>query len=418
MDGCSSTSSDVPVLYWLRYGELENVKQGVAASLTLTTLLLCAAAMVKAADVTHIEIAYLAFEKPPTAVLSNVLPEPANAGLAGAQLAIDDNNTTGKFLNQKYSLLSHSSPSLDDLQAKALEWVGDGIDFIVVNMPSEQLQALSATLQNQEVLIFNAGSRDNKLRSDICLPNVLHTRPSDAMLADALGQWFISRKQKEWFLISGSQAADIAFANSIRRTALRFGIKLIGDKTWSFDTDLRRTAAKELPIFTRADDYDAVIVADIAGDFGEFVLHNTWLPRPVAGTQGLTALTWHRVVEQWGAAQLQSRFEKRHNRWMNSADYAAWIAARAVAEAVTRISKTDQKSVQSYITSEDFELAGFKGRALSFRPWSGQLRQPIPLIHPRALVAQAPLEGFLHPRNDLDTLGIDERESQCRIVSP
>lgn len=393
------------------------MKLGVVTSITLTILLVCATA-VKAADVTHIEIAYLAFEKPPSPVLSNVLPEPGDAGLAGAQLAIDDNNTTGKFLKQKYSLQSYSSPSMDALQAKALKWVSDGVGFIVVNMPSEQLQALSVSLQEQEVLIFNAGSRDNNLRSEICLPNVLHTRPSDAMLADALGQWFISRKQKEWFLISGNQADDIAFANSIRRTARRFGIKLIGDKTWSFNTDLRRTAAQELPIFTRADDYDAVIVADVAGDFGEFVLHNTWLPRPVAGTQGLMPLTWHRVVEQWGAAQLQSRFDKRHSRWMNSVDYAAWAAVRAIAEAVTRTSKTDQQSVLRYIISDSFELAGFKGRALSFRPWSGQLRQPIALVHPRALVAQAPLEGFLHPKNDLDTLGIDERESQCRIVTP
>ncbi len=367
---------------------------------------------------THIDIAYMAFEKPTSPVLSNVLPEPFNAGLAGVQLAISDNNTTGKFLNQNYSLRSFSSSSMDELKARALDWVSEGsIDFIVANMPSEQLQTLSISLQQHDVLIFNAGSRDDKLRSEVCLPNVLHTRPSNAMLADALGQWFISRKQKEWFLISGGKVDDIAFADSLKRTARRFGIKLIAEKTWSFDTDLRRTASKELPIFTRADDYDAVVVADIAGDFGEFVLHNTWLPRPVAGTQGLMPVTWHRVVEQWGAAQLQSRFEKLHHRWMNSADYAAWVAARAVAEAVTRTSRTDQASVESYITSEDFELAGFKGKGLSFRAWSGQLRQPIPLVHPRALVAQAPIEGFLHPKNDLDTLGIDEQESQCRFVS-
>jgi hypothetical protein len=41
------------------------------------------------------------------------------------------------------------------------------------------------------------------------------------------------------------------------------------------------------------------------------------------------------------------------------------------------------------------------------------LRQPIPLVHPRALVANAPLEGFLHPRSELDTLGFDRPETRC-----
>ena len=393
------------------------MKVSAVLLISLSTLMLFAIES-KASDLTTIEVGYLGYEKPPSPVLSNVLPEPADSGLAGAQLAIDDNNTTGKFLNQQYSMQFLSSPSIEQLNHKAMEWVKeDGIGFIIANMPSQQLQNLSASLTDRDVLIFNVGSRDDKLRINTCLPNVLHTRPSDAMLADALGQWFVSRKQKEWFIISGDQAEDIAFAASLRRTAKRFGINIIAEKTWNFNTDLRRTASKELPIFTKADNYDVVLVADVAGDFGEFVLHNTWLPRPVAGTQGLMPVTWHRVVEQWGAAQLQSRFEKKHQRWMNSADYAAWAAVRAVGEALTQTSKLDQKTLQNYITSDKFELAGFKGRALSFRSWSGQLRQPIPLLHPRALVAQAPIEGFLHPNSDMDTLGIDERESRCQFAA-
>ncbi|MEO0362499.1 MAG: branched-chain amino acid ABC transporter substrate-binding protein, partial [Pseudomonadota bacterium] len=66
-----------------------------------------------------------------------------------------------------------------------------------------------------------------------------------------------------------------------------------------------------------------------------------------------------------------------------------------------------------YMLGGAFELAGFKGRPLTFRAWNGQLRQPVPLTHPRALAALAPLEGFLHQRNELDTLGIDEPESAC-----
>lgn len=67
----------------------------------------------------------------------------------------------------------------------------------------------------------------------------------------------------------------------------------------------------------------------------------------------------------------------------------------------------------AYIQSPAFELAGFKGRALSFRSWDGQLRQPIGLAAARNLVTQAPVEGFLHPINEMDTLGFDKPETAC-----
>ena len=61
----------------------------------------------------------------------------------------------------------------------------------------------------------------------------------------------------------------------------------------------------------------------------------------------------------------------------------------------------------------EFELAAFKGAPLTYRNWNGQLRQPIPLTHPRALAALAPIDGFLHERTPLDTLGSDQPETAC-----
>jgi hypothetical protein len=43
----------------------------------------------------------------------------------------------------------------------------------------------------------------------------------------------------------------------------------------------------------------------------------------------------------------------------------------------------------------------------------GQMRQPITLVQPRAVVSQSPQEGFLHPRTDMDTLGYDAAEANC-----
>lgn len=368
------------------------------------------------AETSSVDIAYIAHKPPQPPVLSNVLPEPADSGEAGAVLGIADSNTTGKFLGQEYRMSVVQEADLDSVVSQSLDLVNKGHRFFVANMSATSLQRLAEAIPNKDVLIFNAGSANDGLRSQLCLPRVLHSLPSRAMLADALGQWMISRKYNKWILISGSTEGDLAYADALRRTAKRMGGKWVAQKVWDFDTDLRRTAQKELPVFTQTKEYDMVLVADERGDFGEYVPYNTWYPRPVAGTQGLTPVAWHRAVEQWGAAQLQSRFDEQSKRWMTSRDYAAWLAVRSISEAVTRTGKADSQTVFDYLFSDAFQLAAFKGRKLSYRPWSGQLRQPIPLVHPRALVAQAPLEGYLHPHTELDTLGFDQAESRCKAA--
>lgn len=215
-------------------------------------------------------------------------------------------------------------------------------------------------------------------------------------------------------MIAGSYPVDQSYAQAMRRSLSKFGLSLKAEKAWAFDADMRRSAAQEIPLFTQDfGDYDALILADEVHDFGRYVLYNTWAPRPIAGSEGLSALGWSPVIEQWGAAQLQSRFTEQNGRDMTSRDYAAWAAIRSLGEALTRTNATEPEALRNYILSPEFELAGFKGRPLTYRPWNGQLRQPIALAHPRALVAQAPLEGFLHQTNELDTLGLDRPESKC-----
>ncbi len=378
-----------------------------ALLLSLLSLPICAASL-------EMKVAFIKLQKDSGPVLSNILPEPKDAGLRGAELGIADSNTTGRFLKHHYTLSITESDQWESLAAQAQQLYASGIRVFVADMPSTALQQLSSLL-GEDVLIFNSTAKDDALRTDICLNNTLHSMPSRAMLTDALGQWLKSKRLTKWLLITGATEDDKAYSAALKRAAKRFGHKIVEEKQWSFDTDLRRTAQKEMPLFTQGKDYDVVVVADERGDFGEYVLYNTWLPRPVVGTQGLTPVTWHRVVEQWGAAQLQSRFEKSSGRWMNNEDYAAWAAVRSVAEAVTRTNSSDVSTLKAYLMSDKFELAGFKGRKLTYREWNGQLRQTIPLIHPRSLVSQSPQEGFLHPVSELDTLGYDQPESRCNL---
>lgn len=372
---------------------------------------LLAPASAAALDVT---IGYIHWVPDQGPVLSNVTPEPEDAGLRGAELGIADNNATGKFLNQNYALESVMASDEEGSLAALDSMLENGIDLLVTRVPADTLQAM-AKRAGDKALLFNAGASDDDLRISECQPNVLHTIPSYAMLTDALAQWLSMRRWKEVFLITGPTDQDKAWADAFRRASKRFGLDIIADKPWTFDSDLRRTASKELPAFTQASDYDAVVVADVRGDFGEYVPFNTWLPRPVVGTQGMGPEAWHRVVEAWGAAQLQNRFRELAGREMNSEDYAAWAAIRSIGTTVTGLSKAGHSNIREYLFTDDFQLAAFKGRKLTYRPWNGQLRQPIPLVHPQGLVATPPLEGFLHPDSELDTLGYDRPESDCRI---
>ena len=62
----------------------------------------------------------------------------------------------------------------------------------------------------------------------------------------------------------------------------------------------KKNAGKEVPIFTKGSSYDVLVVADEAGEFGEYLAYRTWDPRPIVGTQGLRPSSWHRTHEQWG----------------------------------------------------------------------------------------------------------------------
>lgn len=358
-------------------------------------------------------IGYLEKVVPPPPVLSNLDPIPGDLGLAGAKVGLSDNETTGRFLKQTYLLHSRVEKTDEGFLSAARELLKLS-PYLVLKAPAEDLLQVADLPEAQGAVLFNAGAPDNELRDASCRSNLLHTLPSRSMLTDALAQFSLKKKWIVWVLLSGVHPGDVAYANALETSARKFGIRILAKKIWEFDADMRRNAAQEVPLFTQNfGDHHLVVIADEPGDFGRYVAYNTWLARPVAGTEGLVPSAWDRTVEQWGAAQLQSRFEKAAGRSMQPIDFAAWAAMRTIGEAVTRTGSSNKDIVRDYIFSEKFELAGFKGRPLTFRSWNGQLRQPIPITHPRALVAMAPLEGFLHQRNELDTLGIDQAESGC-----
>jgi ABC transporter substrate binding protein (PQQ-dependent alcohol dehydrogenase system) len=362
-----------------------------------------------------LDISYVKLAQQQAPGLSNLFKKPKNSGYLGAKLAINDSNTTGKFLQQHFKLSYFVATKAPQFLNYLEQEYQQGQRIFILETPLTQLVEVDLWATNKPVLLFNVIESADELRNSQCLPSVFHTIPSDAMKSDALAQWLLYRRMNKVLLIRGKKVEDVELATSFKRAAKRFGLKIIDEKQWDFNTDLRRSAQQEIPLFTQTvKDYDVVYVADKSKTFAEFLPFNTYLPRPVIGSAGLEALAWHGVIEQWGATQLQNRFTEIAQRPMNEMDFAGYLAVRSVAQSVHKLHSNDSNKIRDFINSEKFELAAYKGRKLSFRPWNRQLRMPLALVHPHALVSQSPQPGMLHPITELDTLGFDAQESQCK----
>ncbi len=369
---------------------------------------------IQASDRQVVKIAYVSQIPSLNQAASSLDRVIADRGIQGAKLAIIDNNTTGQFLNQQFDLQIITLLPKQNPVSSIQTLMSQGVQFILVDIPENALPEAQKAADTGNVLLFDVSGRRDHLSAADCSKNSLHLLPSRAMRADALGQYLLSKRWKKWLLVIGSGQKDLRFAAALKRAAKRYQMKIVDERVWKHTYDARRTAQKEIPVFTQGVDYDVLVVADEDGSFGDYLPYRSWKPRPVAGTQGLFATAWHPAHEQWGALQLNSRFRKQVNRDMTEVDYGAWLAIRSIGEAASRSASTAYQQIRDFLLSEQFALAGFKGRALSFRPWSGQLRQPVLLVWPRAVVSVAPLPGFLHPHNTLDTLGYDKAEVSCK----
>jgi ABC transporter substrate binding protein (PQQ-dependent alcohol dehydrogenase system) len=359
-----------------------------------------------------IDIAYLSQERewPLRPFFQLATPD---LGLQGARLGIVDDNTTGAFTHQRFQLKELRLSQEAHVEDAFRQLLAAGYRQIITDIPAPELVKLAALPEAAQVLIYDVASSDDELRGQLCAANLVHLLPSRAMRTDALAQYLAKKRWQKLFLVVGPAAEDRLYAAAMRRSAQKFGLKLVAEKAWDHHFDERRTPESEIPVFTQGVEYDVLLVADEAGSFGDFLSYRSWLPRPVAGTQGLVPLAWHFTLEQWGALQLQRRFHEQSGRWPEEQDYAAWLAIRAIGEAATRTRSNEFNDIRRFLLGEAFSLAGFKGVPLSFRPWDGQLRQPVLLATERNVVAVAPVEGYLHPRNELDTLGLDQAETPC-----
>jgi ABC transporter substrate binding protein (PQQ-dependent alcohol dehydrogenase system) len=337
------------------------------------------------------------------------LGHPGGSAADAFAVAIDEAQFELEAEKSTVKLVRETANTLEAARAAAQKAEKAGATLLVVNLPSAWVAALAGAVK---IPVLNVGASADSLREVDCAANLFHLLPSDRMRADALAQALTARKWTNVLVLSGTSPDDATRSATALASMKRYGLKTVAVKPFKLSTDPRERALGNLTLLTTGLSYDVVWVVDSDGEFARSLPYNTALARPVVGDGGLVALAWQAQFERFGGPQVSRRFTKAAKRPMTDHDWAAWMAGKAVVAAATGTQKLDTASVHRALLAAN--LDGSKGVAMQFRPWDRQLRQPLLLSDGQGVQGIMPLEGVMHPRNVLDTLGGDEPEKLCK----
>jgi ABC transporter substrate binding protein (PQQ-dependent alcohol dehydrogenase system) len=326
----------------------------------------------------------------------------------GWSQALEDVKFELEAAHTKINWKAQSVLNLETARMAAQQAEKDGHHALMVNLPASWVASLTAAVK---IAVINVGSGADSLREAQCQRNLLHTLPSDRMRSDAMAQTLISRKWSQVLLLRGVSDEDSVRATTAQASLRRFGLKLVADRPFKLSADPREREMANPKLLTSGVSYDAVWVVDGDGEFARTLPYNIQSARPVVGDAGMVALGWHAQYERYGAPQVSRRFAKTYKRAMTQQDWASWMAGKAVSLAAVSLSKGGSSALLTALNQ--LTLDGSKGVSMQFRPWDGQLQQTLLLSDGQGVVGIAPVEGVLHPRNVLDTLGADSTEKRC-----
>ncbi len=339
--------------------------------------------------------------------------EPGGSLRAGIDVALAESQFELDVAKLTVKVDAVEVKSAEEARAQAARLEKAGAAVAIVDLPSAWTMAAASA---SRLVVINAGNPADALREQDCRVNLFHTLPSERMDADALAQYLISRKWQKLLLLTGPTAEDAARLPAVQASIKRYGLKVVAQRPFKLSADPRERDLANPLLLTGNADYDAVWIVDSEHEFARSLPYRTALPRPVVGDGGLLAEAWSARSERFGSPQLSRRFLRANQRTMTGIDWAAWQAAKAVLQAAMASPAAPPAKAMQALTQPDFALDGFKGVRLSFRPWDRQLRQPVLLTDGMGVIASAPVEGILHPKNVLDTLGADAPEKLCKAT--
>jgi ABC transporter substrate binding protein (PQQ-dependent alcohol dehydrogenase system) len=339
------------------------------------------------------------------------LGHPGGPASDGLQLALEEGRFELEAAGSAVSLATQPAATLEAAKAAAQAAEKGGAAVLLTDLPADWTLAVADAVK---LPVLNLGASADRLRQQDCRARLFHILPSERMRSDALAQTLVSRKWSKLLLLVGASAQDQQRAATVQASIKRYGLQVVASKPYKLSADPRERDLANPLLLTAGTAYDAVWVVDSDGEFARALPYRTVLPRPVVGDAGLVALGWHAQFERFGAPQVSRRFAKANKRPMTDHDWAAWMGGKALVAAASAEPKGPNAAWAQALAKTPID--GSKGTSLSFRPWDGQLRQPMLLTDGQGVISQAPIEGLMHPTQVLDTLGADAPEKLCKAT--
>jgi ABC-type branched-subunit amino acid transport system substrate-binding protein len=130
-------------------------------------------------------------------------------------------------------------------------------------------------------------------------------------------------------------------------------------------------------------------------------------------------VAWDASLVRFGADTLNQRFQARYGQPMTDEAWTGWLAVKILWESSLRARTADPVGVAAMLTRDSARFDGHKGRALSFRPWDHQLRQPVYVVTGgsgalRTIEVPTASNANASSTTVLDELGASSERTACR----
>ena len=147
------------------------------AAAAIGTAALAASPPAAIADPLEVKVGVVRMEHPRDTISILDIPA-ADDFVAGAKLAMADNNTTGRFLDQSFPRRGLKLAPDDARRRSQKRDRFRRPHFSSSTSALTTLLKVADAARDKDALVFNDGAPDERLREEDCRANVIHTAPS------------------------------------------------------------------------------------------------------------------------------------------------------------------------------------------------------------------------------------------------
>lgn len=381
-----------------------------------------------------VRIAHLSSRQGPRA-------EMASYAMMGAQLGAEEAALTAGMFGTKVELVIEDAVTPENVVSTASKLIGQADLLAIIGALDDLGTAkLSDLAQQQRAVFVNAAARGGDLRGAKCHRYTFHVEPDLAMYAHAIGQWLLQNRRNRWyFVVSGDPSGQEIYRRARDLLQQQGGMDLGRSIGTPEERDYQPILAQLAGV-----EAEAVVVALMGEELQHFLAQSKtagitaliagapldmvamWQADP-AHLQGVWATSWYHGLERYSGRELNRRFVQRFGKPAEAHAWANWAAVKLLVEGALRRASPDAVALINYLDgSPPFD--GHKGKALTFRAWNHQLRQPLFIVKAReskpeqawnlfdVIAEMPPPTARGKPAAELlDTLGESKADSNCRL---